>query len=329
VGKFEPNLKFHNYDSWTHAMSTKKYQPKSFHQKRFMTWIGRILLVFIPLEILLSFLSIPPRYEAGVWYGNSYRERIALQTWPLSEDFNSLGYRDVEWGKAKTLKRVAVLGDSRFYGKYVSREHTFSRYITKNSSWESLNFGLTGASIYEATDFILDDAIQYQPDVVILCYDINSSLFSVMTREQGGSHHDVTQNLLRSSLIYTWLERFWYATSQEIQPIMTINEYDAMLTEVLQRCKQNNIHVILVIGWAFLEDFPELYTQERYKTFQEASKNIGLQNKVRVIDMNEVLQSKNLNQLLIGMEQMHLSEYGHRYMGQLLIDILMEEYHEP
>lgn len=293
-----------------------------------MNWVGRLLLFVLPLEFLLSFVSIPPKFEAGVWYGNSYRERLALQTWPLSQDFNNLGYRDMDWMKKTSQKRVAMLGDSRFYGKYVSREQTFSHFVTNNSTWYSMNLGLPGASIFEAKDFILDDALQLEPDVIVMCFDINSSLFSVMTRKQGGSRHDILQNILRSSLIYTWLERFWYVMHQDIQPIMSIEEYSSMLTEVIQISKDHHTDVILVIGWAFLEDFPDLYNRERYEKFQDVSRQIGMQQGIHILDMNELLQSKDLNQYLIGMEQMHLSEKGHQYIGQILIDLLMEHYNE-
>ena len=127
--------------------------------------------MFCSLEFVLSFVSIPAKFEAGVWYGNSYRERILLQILPSAPKLNTLGYRDGEWTLSKSSKRVAMLGDSRFYGKYVPKVYTFSQHISRD--WESLNFGLTGASIYEATDFILDDALAYQPDVIVLCYDIN------------------------------------------------------------------------------------------------------------------------------------------------------------
>ena len=71
--------------------------------KRIKTWLGRFLLVFLSSEFALSLVSIPPKYEAGIWHGNSYRERLALQTWPLSEDFNDLGYRDIDWNKKLTI----------------------------------------------------------------------------------------------------------------------------------------------------------------------------------------------------------------------------------
>ena len=60
------------------------------------------------------------------------------------------------------------------------------RFLKRKTGWEVLNMGMPGASIYEADDFILSDALDYGPEVAILCYDINSSLYSIMTRDQGG-----------------------------------------------------------------------------------------------------------------------------------------------
>ena len=58
--------------------------------------------------------------------------------------------------------------------------------------------------------------------------------------------------------------------------------------------------------------------------FQEKTKEVGIQNHLQIIDMNTILQSQDVDKLLTGMEQMHLSEDGHRYVGDLLISILSE-----
>ena len=71
------------------------------------TWFGRLFLVFCSLEFVLSFVSIPAKFEAGVWYGNSYRERILLQILPSAPKLNTLGYRDGEWTLSKSSKRMS------------------------------------------------------------------------------------------------------------------------------------------------------------------------------------------------------------------------------
>ena len=114
-----------------------------------------------------------------------------------------------------------------------------------------------------------------------------------MTREQGGSRHDTFQNILRSSQVYTWTERLWYTSFYDVQPIMSVEEYAHKLENVIQRCKNNDIDVILVIGWAFLDDYPNLYTKERYKVFQDKSREVGESNDVRIIDMGPILQSQD------------------------------------
>ena len=168
----------------------------------------RFLFSFVVLELLLILVPIPPSFEAGVWHGNSYRDQQWLRS---QKDHNHLGYRDVEWKQSSLKPRVVVLGDSRFYGQYVERRQTFTALMDKRTNWEVLNFGLPGASIYEADDFIIDDALEYGPQKAILCYDINSSLYSIMTRAQGGSRSDRSKNLARSSLVFRWLELLFFS----------------------------------------------------------------------------------------------------------------------
>ena len=89
------------------------------YPQRWWHWPLRFLLFIIPLEILLTFVPVPPKFEAGVWHGNSYRERLLISNQSGRTNYNSMGYRDIEWSKTSNRKRIAFMGDSRFFGQYV------------------------------------------------------------------------------------------------------------------------------------------------------------------------------------------------------------------
>ena len=301
--------------------------PKNTYGKKALHGVGRLLLFAIPLELLLPLVPIPPAFEAGVWHGNSYRDRYWTET---KVDHNALGYRDVDWEQSSLKPRIAFLGDSRFYGQYVDSNQTFSAIVQRKSSWETLNFGLPGASVYEANDFILRDALEYGPQKVVLCYDVNSSLFSIMSRAQGGSRYDVWRNLLRSSLIFRWLELGYYAVFQDVKPVMSLETYEETLETMILRLQRSGVDVVLVIGWTELQDFPQLYTQERYDLFRQKGRDVAKKHKLPVIEIEEILQGQDLDTIFVGMEKMHFSKTGHRFFAEHLMTALsLRDSHAP
>lgn len=289
-------------------------------------WTARIVLFICTMEFFLSFVPIPAKFEAGVWHGNSYRDQFSLQSkmWyqGIKERYPLRGYRYEESIQSSLNPKIVVLGDSRFYGQYVETDETFSAFVSKETNWDVLNLGLPGASIYEANDFILDDAIDYGPQFAILCYDINSSLMSVMTREQGGSRFDVTRNILRSSMIYRWLELSWYSVSQGSVHVMSVDAYKEEMKRGITKLEYAGIDVVVVIGWGMLSDYPELYTQERYNIFRDASRIVAKEQGVEIVEVEDLMKDQDTSVMFVGEEQIHFSTKGHALFGNHLIEIL-------
>lgn len=298
-------------------------------QKQQHTWwykLARVLLFLISLEALLTLLPIPQQFEAGIWHGNSYRDRLILQSKELfrghKQRYSLRGYRDVKSNSNGLQAKMVVLGDSRFYGQYVDVEDTFSTYIQQNTSWEVLNLGLPGASIYEANDFILDDAIDFGPQLAILCYDINSSLMSVMTRKQGGSRFDVLRNFSRSSMSYRWIELSWYALMQGSVPVMSIAEYKENLRHGITELQHAGIDVVVVLGWGMNTDYSGLYTRARYERFREISRTIAQDMGLTVLDVEATMEGQDTTVMFVGSEQIHFSKKGHVFFAEHLIQEL-------
>lgn len=290
--------------------------------KPWKVYVGRFFLVVVPLEIILHFVRVPPSLEAGIWHGNTYSDRLIIEvnSWMGKSFYNKDGYRDREWRRDAQQPRIAVLGDSRFYGQYVDREETFSARITEKGNMEALNFGLPGASIYEAQDFILDDALAFRPQAAVLCYDINSSLFSYMTRAESGSRHDIFINLFRSSALFRWLELGFIFLRSEQKPVMSLKSYDEMLSNAIDKMRDQGVKtIIFFIGWTPMKDFPGLYTKERYDLFRQATRTIAKREKIPIIEMEAMLKGKSKEDYLIGMEQIHFSPLGHELMSQKIL----------
>lgn len=289
-------------------------------------WTTRVSLFICMMEFLLSFVPIPATFEAGVWHGNSYRDQLSLKSkmWyqGIKERYPLRGYRYERSIQNSLRPTIVVLGDSRFYGQYVETNETFSAFVSAHTDWDVLNLGLPGASIYEANDFILDDAVDYGPQFAILCYDINSSLMSVMTRAQGGSRFDIARNVLRSSMIFRWTELSWYALSQGSLPVMSVEIYKEEIKKGITKLEHAGIDVVVVIGWGMLKDYPGLYTKERYNEFRDASRIVAQELGVEIVEVEEVMKNQETSVMFVGEEQIHFSKKGHAIFGNHLIDIL-------
>ena len=143
-----------------------------------------------------------------------------------------------------------------------------------------------------------------------------------MSRAQGGSRSDIWRNVLRSSLIFRWLELGYYAVFQDIQPVMSLETYEELLEKMILRLQRSGVDVVLVIGWTELQDFPQLYTQERYDLFRQRGRDVAKKHKLLVIEIEDILHGQEMDKIFVGMEKMHFSKKGHQFFAEYLITAL-------
>ena len=74
-----------------------------------------------------------------------------------------------------------------------------------------------------------------------------------------------------------------------------------------------------------MDDVPDLFSNDRYRKFQNATVEIGRQKNLKVIQMTKVLQNQNMDELLVGFERMHLSVSGHQFAGRHILRVLSEK----
>ena len=106
--------------------------------------------------------------------------RAAAQ--PIST--NSLGYRDREIPpKTADHYRIIVVGDSITWGQGIEERERFSNLLQEflGAKYEVLNFGLRAHNMPEHLD-VLDQALKYQPDFVLLQLFINDFETAQMDR---------------------------------------------------------------------------------------------------------------------------------------------------
>lgn len=289
--------------------------------RRWRTWAGRAALLILSLELSLRFVPLPNWWEAGVWRGNILADRAwvqVLRVWRGT--YNRKGYRDAE-RTAGPEPLLVALGDSRVYGHYVQPAQAFPQVLGATTAWEVANLGLPGASVVEAHDFIVDDALALRPSAAVLMYDVNSSLYGLMSREAGGRRDAWGLQLARSSALLRWVELGLRAAMVERHPVMPVERYEDLLVSLLDRLEQGGVsRRIVLVGWTELEDYPGLYTQERYERFRAASRAAARRAGVETLEMEDLFGGVPQEQAFVGRERMHLTPWGHTLLAEALAE---------
>ena len=299
--------------------------PEGGHRRR----LGRLALLLVGLEIALRIPPLPAWWEAGIWSGNIWSDRV--WAWLISRghpDTDARGYRHLDWSPPGTRPRVVVMGDSRVYGHYVDATEAFPHVMTLEAKrydggWEAVNLGLPGASVVEALDFIADDALGLEPVAAILCYDVNSSLYGVMSREDAGGRDDWPVQLLRSSAILRWTELGLRAALVERHPVMPVQSYEDQMVALMEKLEAGGVeHQVVLVGWTQLRDYPTLFTGKRYAEFRQASRDAAWRAGAGVIEMERVFATWDPDEVFIGHERMHLSPAAHRALAEAALRAL-------
>lgn len=113
-----------------------------------------------------------PNWE--VWHVPNAKTRHVTRCFSAVYSSNSYGMRDKERVTDKTVKRIAVLGDSFVEGYGVGDQETFTRILEDEifkGSVEFLNFGTSGNfGTVQAWLLYRNLARNFQPDIVLLVF---------------------------------------------------------------------------------------------------------------------------------------------------------------
>ena len=285
-----------------------------------MRWLIRPIMSLAILELGLSFVPVPDWWEAGVFYEYLYSSRVQRALFDAQEH-NPLGYRDDPW--SMDGKKIAFLGDSRTYGLFVSQPHTYSEQVELLSDWEGMNLGLPGATSFEGLDSMVPDALQFNPKAAVICLDINSSLMSYVQRNSASGRNAILSNLLRSSSTWMFIEGGWHSLFSERAPVIPLDEYKRQLTNIFETLSANGVEQnILLVGWTPLQDYPNLFTQQEYDRYREASREVARSKSIPILEFRDVLRDLTIEQAYIGEHQIHLSEIAHQRIAKAVVGVL-------
>lgn len=130
----------------------------------------------------------------------------------LGDPINADGLRDRERPIAKPpgVFRIACIGDSITFGLYVPSSETFAARLearlnadppSKGTTYEVLNFGVTGYNISQSAANLSLRAMKYSPDLVVHAYCLNdpsqySREFAVLRNRAGAAKRRYLDEIL-------------------------------------------------------------------------------------------------------------------------------------
>jgi len=188
---------------------TFKDRLKSFGQS-ILTLIITLVVIYLIGEAIVFIMyrdriALFPRYVTDVHYGEFHIRGNVPNShyWHKSADgrweffINGQGFRDTrefEYEKPEGEMRVLVLGDSFTIGYEAAQDETYSAVLENyldgaGIPTQVINAGMSGSSTAEALVLLENEAIKYDPDVVVLGYywnDLEDNLKADLYRLEDG-----------------------------------------------------------------------------------------------------------------------------------------------
>ena len=150
--------------------------PLFIHYSNHMKKRGlKIISILIGIVIGLIFAEIASR----IYYSskNKFQEKGDKSAYFLR--FGMTRKINAEFEKTKGVTRIAFSGDSFTYGYGVAEKNTFPELIEKKinalnqKKVECLNFGLSGANLYEELERLKNLIVKYSPDIIVHGFVLN------------------------------------------------------------------------------------------------------------------------------------------------------------
>ncbi len=260
---------------------------------------------------------------------------------------NSEGFRDYEYNvdKPEELYRTLILGDSTTAGNGItSLDKIYSKQLEKllnknsntNIRHEVLNLGVGGYHTLQEVETLRTKGIKYKPDLVILTFCLND--FDL--NSDGGVYETLLKNnptaleatlfsfsytLLRYSRLAFILHHSlqthdtdytsWY--TQNILKNKTPVEVGLTLLSALQLDYEFTAYVLI------LPAFTHYFHDYRFKPIHKnVIKITDKLSGITTIDLLSHFSNIDLNATKFSYDGVHLNEYGHKTMAEILLPIV-------
>ena len=237
--------------------------------KHFLFTVFTVFLALLILEFSFRIMySIRYRNFGYMTYGllnigkfnvDYYNGYAKLSVPSRPEDELNHGFRTAPFSikKPKGQYRIVALGGSSTYGHYDGYyeswpyllEQILNREL-KDSEYKVINAGVSSQTLYGIDRLLTYEVLDWKPDMVILYSLFNQTMIDVFALSGEESRADRFFRLVKAifyekSLIATYLiDRI--AFRQEGLIHNKVNSYRYLLSEIIKKCQENNVDIIVV-----------------------------------------------------------------------------------
>ena len=268
--------------------------------KNFLLVLGTLAVSAIIGEgVIRAFLGdvvyLFPRYHAEAQYGDFTIRRLRPETtfWHTSVDgswkfvVNQQGFRDeqdLSYDKEENVLRVITLGDSHTLGFEVRQDRTYAAVMEEYLSRQGLraeviNAGVSGFSTAEEMVLLENEAIKYDPDVVVVGFfanDFHDNIKADLFRLEDGTlsnHKKAHAPAVKILRVHNaiWPMR-WLSENSYLYSLLLNTAWEIGKAMILSR-KQADLATEIAVATTDIDDYQKrlaLRLLERMRDFSRA-----------------------------------------------------------
>ncbi len=301
-------------------------------------------LILMALSIFVTCMGVEFYFKVffaqpdsiGTLARQNWRERYANK----ERDYNSLGFRDVEWtdemvaGKTK----VMVVGDSFVHGDGIEYpQDRFSNRLGQKlgDDYVVFNVGRGGTNTKHHIEYAL--GYPYSPDILVLSYVINDIEGAVLEQQwlnrPGGGPQVLpeipllTNNSYAFNFLYWRLYRVLQAGQPDVQWQWYLDVYNnpdswwihqQQLLSIYEGAQSQGIPLIVVV-------FPSMDFTERSRTVTERVIRLYQEIGVPTLDVAELIKDIPVKDRMASPVDSHPNELVHSLVANALYEMFVEE----
>lgn len=292
-----------------------------------------MIIMFAALEISLRimFHDKTTSYNAGptLRFNKKYVE------------INKEGFRDDEFVIEKYEKiRIAVLGDSFAYGWGIKDiKNSFPDILEEKliDKGEVYNFGLPGMDTEDELKILKENALDYNPDIVIISYlpndqkDIDKSIekhkyfrinipFSFWLRNYFYSFFYLELQINRIQEAYGKKISYQDYLVKTFESEINRDYNKNLFSEISKIAEEKNVKVLVVV-------FPMLYNLDNYslKISHDFVKEMAKKNNFYYLDLLDIYRNYDIKDITLNKYDIHPNELGHKLAGEAVYEKLKAE----
>jgi lysophospholipase L1-like esterase len=327
------------------------------------SWLGKLALAACVLLLALVAMEVAARVYARVAFQGrlivadkvvgwklipNARKLYRKETQPYFVSINSKGWRDAErsYDKAPGVYRIVAIGDSFVFGAGgVEAGKRFSDILEKSGkNVEVINMGVPGYGADQEYQTLEDDALKYNPDLVLLCafYNDFSESFSTINpsigRPKGYFTLDGDQLVFHPPVFSTFytLSQYSYVLGvadlalskisgeywqKEHQQHLVMKQqtrrdtFKQIYRSADRLCRDRGIKFVIVY-------FP-FQQQTIANVIQHVMGELAASDGVKTLDLMDTMRQADSARMAYFEHDIHFNEYGHEVVAKAIQDYLV------